>query len=69
MLDVSKLTDTEVLQLWNQIRTVTAKQPVSAALAPEWEDAQALAITDGTNPNVPATRAQVAAMIVRASVK
>ncbi len=65
MIDISKLTDAEVLQLWNRIRAVTAKQPVSAALAPEWEDAQALAITDGTNPNAPATRVQVAAMILR----
>ncbi len=66
MIDISKLTDAEVLQLWNRIRSVAAKQPVSAALAPEWEDAQALAITDGTNPNAPATRVQVAAMILRA---
>ena len=65
MIDISKLTDAEVLQIWSRIQTVLAKQPVSAKLRPEWEDAQALGITDGTNPNCPATRAQVAAMILR----
>ena len=65
MIDISKLTDAEVLQLWGRIQTVLSKQPISARLRPEWEDAQALAITDGSNPNCPATRAQVAAMIMR----
>ncbi len=66
MIDVSRLTDEEALQLWSRIQTALAKQPVSPKLRPEWEDAQALAITDGTSPNCPATRAQVAAMILRA---
>ena len=65
MIDISKLTDAEVLQLWGRIQTALSKQPISARLRPEWEDAQALAITDGSNPNCPATRAQVAAMIMR----
>ena len=66
MIDISKLTDAEVLQLWSRIQAALARQPVSAKLQAEWEDAQALAITDGTNPNCPATRAQVATMILRA---
>ena len=66
MIDISKLTDTEILQLWSRIQAALAKQSVSATLAPEWEDAQALCITDGTNPACPATRAQTAAMILRA---
>lgn len=69
MIDVSRLTDAEVLQLWSRIQAALAKQAVSEKLRTGWEDAQALAITDGTNPNCPATRAQVAAMILRACLK
>ena len=40
---------------------------VSSALKYEWDEAQSLGITDGTRPNGYATRAQVGAMIVRAT--
>lgn len=32
----------------------------------EWDEAKALGITDGTRPDAPATRAEVAAMVLRA---
>lgn len=66
MIDISKLTDAEVLQLWNRIQSALAKQAVSKGLAAEWAEAKAAGVTDGSNPNSPATRAQVAAMILRA---
>lgn len=66
MIDISKLTDTEVLQLWSRIQSALAKQAVSKGLAAEWAEAKAAGVTDGSNPNSPATRAQVAAMILRA---
>lgn len=67
VMDFSKLTDAEALQIWSRIQAALAKQPVSKGLSAEWEDAQALCITDGSNPACPATRAQVAAMVLRAA--
>lgn len=67
MVDFSKLTDAEVLQLWSRIQSALSKQAVSKGLAAEWAEAEAKGVTDGSNPNNPATRAQVAAMILRAA--
>lgn len=68
-MDISKLTDAEVLQLASRIQNVLAKQPVSAALAPELAEAQARGITDGSSPCAFATRAQAAVMTLRATIK
>ena len=46
-----------------------ADTSVSAALADEWQTAITRGITDGSRPGGYATRAQVAAMIVRAAGK
>ena len=46
-----------------------ADTSVSAALADEWQTAMTRGITDGSRPGGYATRAQVAAMIVRAAGK
>lgn len=67
MVDFSKFTDAEVLQLWSRIQSALSKQAVSKGLAAEWAEAKAKGVTDGSNPNNPATRAQVAAMILRAA--
>ena len=66
MLDISKLTDQEVMQLAERMQAALAKRPISATLAAEVEEAKAMGITDGSGPNKLCTRAQCAAMIVRA---
>ena len=66
MFDISKLTDQEVMQLAERMQAVLAKRPISATLAAEVEEAKAMGITDGSGPNKLCTRAQCAAMIVRA---
>ena len=68
-MDISKLTDAEVLQLANRIQDVLGKQPVSATLAPELAEAKARGITDGAKPGAFATRAQAAVMTLRAIKK
>ena len=66
MFDISKLTDQEVMQLAERMQAALAKRPISAKLAAEVEQAKAMGITDGSGPNKLCTRAQCAAMIVRA---
>lgn len=68
-MDISKLSDAEVLQLGKRLQAVMGKQPVSSALAPELAEAKAKGITDGTSPGAFCTRAQAAVMTLRASMK
>lgn len=65
-MDVTKLTDDQILYLANRIQSVLAARPVSDTLAPELAEAVALGITDGTSPNAYCTRAQAAVMVKRA---
>lgn len=58
-----------MLQLGKRLQAVMGKQPVSPALAPELQEAQARGITDGTSPGAFCTRAQAAVMTLRASNK
>lgn len=67
MIDISKLTDAEVLQLGKRIQAVMGKQPVSPTLAPELAEAKSRGITDGTSPGSFCTRAQAAVMTLRAA--
>ncbi len=66
-MDLSKLTDAEVLWLVDRIQSVLGRQTVSGALAPELAEAKARGITDGTRPGAFCTRAQAAVMALRAS--
>ena len=68
-LDISKLTDQEVLQLVERMQAVLAKRPISATLKAEVDEAVSLGITDGAGPNKFCTRAQAAAMVKRAIKK
>ena len=65
-MDISKLTDPEVLQLAKRLQEVLGRQAVGSTLAPELAEAKARGITDGTRPNAFCTRAQAAAMVLRA---
>lgn len=65
-MDISKLTDSEVLQLADRMQTLLGKKNVSAALAQELKEAKAAGITDGSNPYAFCTRAQAAVMTYRA---
>ncbi len=68
-MDISKLTDAEVLALGKRLQAVMGKQPVSPKLAAELAEAKALGITDGSTPGAFCTRAQAAVMTLRASKK
>ena len=63
---IEQLTDTQLIRLAERLQAALATRPISAALAAEVEQAKALGITDGNGPNKLCTRAQCAAMIVRA---
>lgn len=64
-MDISKLTDAEIMLLAERIQEVLGRQPVSAALAPELAEAVARGITDGSRPGALCTRAQAAVMTLR----
>ena len=66
MVDIEALTDDQLIRLAEKMQAALEKRPISAALAAEVERAKALGITDGSGPNKLCTRAQAAAMIVRA---
>lgn len=63
--DVESFTKEDLVRLWERMTDALSDIPVSQTLAPGLEKAVKLGITDGKNPNVPCTRAQVANMIVR----
>ena len=65
-MDISKLTDKDIIQLVNRIQDVMSRQPITPSLISESEEAKAMGITDGTVPNILATRAQAAVMALRA---
>ena len=68
-LNIDKLTDADLVKLAERMQAALAKQPVSATLAPELQEAKARGITDGTRPNTFSTRAQAAVMTLRAMQK
>ena len=63
---INSMTDEQLIHLVERIQAALAKRPISAALAAEVEQAKTMGITDGQGPNKLCTRAQAAAMIVRA---
>ena len=63
---INSMTDEQLIHLVERIQATLAKRPISAALAAEVEQAKTMGITDGQGPNKLCTRAQAAAMIVRA---
>ena len=63
---INSMTDEQLIHLVERIQASLAKRPISAALAAEVEQAKTMGITDGQGPNKLCTRAQAAAMIVRA---
>lgn len=66
MFDVEKLTEDQLARLAERMQAALAKRPIGATLAAELEEAKALGITDGSNPNALCTRAQAAVMVKRA---
>lgn len=66
MLDVETLTEEQLLRLAERMQAALAQRPIGVVLAPELEEAKALGITDGSNPNALCTRAQAAVMVKRA---
>ena len=63
---INSMTDEQLIHLVERIQTALVNRPTSAALAAEVEQAKTMGITDGQGPNKLCTRAQAAAMIVRA---
>ena len=68
-MNIDKLTDADLVKLAGRMQAALAKQPVSAKLAPELQEARARGITDGSNPGAFCTRAQAAIMTLRAAKK
>lgn len=68
-MDFSKWKDEDFIRFADRMQAALSKKPVSAKLAPELAEAKALGITDGTNPNAFATRAQAAVMTLREAKK
>lgn len=65
-MDISKLTDADILQLATRIQKVLGRQEQTGAIRRELEEAVALGITDGSCPKAFVTRAQAAVMAKRA---
>ena len=63
---INSMTDEQLIHLVERIQAALAKRPISAALQADVYKAVAAGITDGLGPNKLCTRAQAAAMIVRA---
>lgn len=68
-MNIDKMTDADVLKLYNRMQNVLGKQTVSSTLAKELAEAKAKGITDGSNPGALCTRAQAAVMTLRAAKK
>ncbi len=66
-LNIDKLTDADLVKLAGRMQAALAKQPVSATLAPELQEAKDRGITDGSRPGAFCTRAQAAVMTLRAA--
>ena len=66
-LNIDKLTDADLVKLAGRMQVALAKQPVSATLAPELQEAKDRGITDGSSPGAFCTRAQAAVMTLRAA--
>lgn len=62
---INKMTDDELVLLANRIQTALGKKPVGSTLAPEYNEAIKLGLTNGTNPQAFCTRAQAAVMDLR----
>ena len=63
---INSMTDEQLIHLVERIQAALAKRPISAALQADVDKAVAAGITDGSGPNKLCTRAQAAAMVVRA---
>ena len=68
-LNIDMLTDADLVKLAGRMQAALAKQPVSATLAPELQEARDRGITDGSSPGAFCTRAQAAVMTLRAAKK
>lgn len=66
-MNIDELTDADLVKLAGRMQAALAKQPVSATLAPELQEARDRGITDGSSPGAFCTRAQAAVMTLRAT--
>ena len=66
-IDLTTLTDEQILYLANRIQSVLAKQTQAGSVAEELREAISLGITDGSSPCAFVTRAQSAVMAKRSA--
>ena len=66
---IEGLTRQQLLRLLERIQWALSREPVSKALAPEWNQAEERGLTSGADPQSLCTRAQAAAMALRAVKK
>lgn len=64
-MDISKLTDAQVLELANRIDAIRGKEAVSDWAASAWSSATSKGVFDGTAPKNPFTREQAATVLSR----
>lgn len=64
-MDISKLTDAQVLELANRIDAIRRKETVSDWAASAWSSATSKGVFDGTAPKNPFTREQAATVLSR----
>lgn len=65
-MNIDQLTDAQLIRLAERMQAALAARGVSPALQKEVDEAVAAGITDGSGPNRFCTRAQCAAMVIRA---
>lgn len=64
-MDISRLTDAQVLELANRIDAIRGKETVSDWAASAWSSATSKGVFDGTAPKNPFTREQAATVLSR----
>lgn len=64
-MDISKLTDEQIIELANRIDAIRGKQEVSSWAAADWDKAKEKGVFDGTSPKNPLNREQAAIVLSR----
>lgn len=64
-MDISKLTDEQIIELANRIDVIRGKQEVSSWAAVDWDKAKKKGVFDGTSPKNPLNREQAAVVLSR----
>lgn len=64
-MDIEALTEDQLVRLAERMQAALGKRPIGQTLTAELQEAVAMGITDGSDPNAFCTRAQAAVMVKR----